>query len=142
MASDYKWFIISIFVQTWRLIRQLYHGKVLFCYELGSSRQLVTIWPVVLRTGFEWEFQQFKTNDIELCTRWSVCGLRGAWRGTVVNYCDGVEAETYIYAICIVCYFALLCRVEHSIIAIYFEVRHPRCVGSVTKEFLCTTQAV
>ena len=23
-----------------------------------------------------------------------------------------------------------------------FEVRHPRCVGSITKETLCTTQAV
>jgi len=24
----------------------------------------------------------------------------------------------------------------------FFEVRHPRCVGSITKESLCTAQAV
>jgi hypothetical protein len=39
MAADCKWFIVSIFVQTWKLISQLYEGKLLFCYEFSSVLQ-------------------------------------------------------------------------------------------------------
>ena len=31
---------------------------------------------------------------------------------------------------------------DHFYAPLIFEVRHPRCVGSITKESLCTTQAV
>ena len=32
-------------------------------------------------------------------------------------------------------------RKRNKILSFFFEVRHPSCVGSITKESLCTTQA-
>jgi hypothetical protein len=54
-----------------------------------------------------------------------VCNLRGASRVTAVSvlrWSRGSNIHTYyVYAICVVCYIALLCSVGHSIIAIYIS---------------------